>query len=983
VTGFSSTSPARIILVLLSSSDTRDDRRSRLPLTYGTLTAMRRHEGGAGVGFRLLGPLEVVRDGQALSIGGARQRGLLALLLLHANELVGRERLIDGLWGDEPPETAPNSLQVAVHALRKLLGSDRIVTRGRGYVLRVEPGESDLERFERLVERARGEKPVAAADTLREALSLWRGPALADLPDAPFARAERERLDEIRLSALELRLEADLGAGRHDELVAELEALVAQQPFRERLRRLLMLALYRAGRQAEALEAYQQARRAFVEELGIEPTPALQELERAILRQDPALAAPAPAPKTNVPAPLTPLIGRQLELAAATALLRGGDVRLLTLTGPGGIGKTRLAVEIARELLADFRDGVCFVDLSPLRDAALVGPQILRALDVAEQPGRTAVATLKEALREQELLLLLDNFEQVDEAGPVVTELLASAPEVKSLVTSRAVLHVSGEHEYPLPPLPLPDLARGRADALPRNDAVELFAARARAVAPAFKLTAANSPAVAAICVALDGLPLAIELAAARTRVLSPDELLERFERLELLVAGPRDAPARQQTLRATLDWSFELLAAEEQQFYARLAVFSGGWTLEAAEAVCATGLEDLSSLSDKSLVRREDTDEAVPRFRMLETIREYALERLEESGEAERLRRRHAEYFRELAEQAARETGAGASTASVYGRLESDLDNLRAALTWADGAGASELALGIAGALKLFWRVRGHLGEGRRWLETALEHARGETTPARARALEAVGALAQRSGDYAEAKAFWQEGLDIWRALGDERGVARSLGDLASVFDLEGDADQALPLYEESAELFRRLGLEYELAPVVSNHGDCLMSLGRLEEAGALFEEAVELCRASGREEQLVISMFNRGRVSALQDRHGDAAELFKDALRGARDLGYREMTAYCLKGIAEVLAAQGEASPSAHLLGASDQLFDELGAHVEAIERDTYERAVESLKAELGVEPFTAAHTEGRSMPLEHAVAMATGASPTRVSG
>jgi predicted ATPase/DNA-binding SARP family transcriptional activator len=944
---------------------------------------MRRHAPGAGADFRLLGPLEVARDGRALAIGGARQRALLALLLLHANELVPRERLIDGLWGEEPPETAPNALQVAVHALRKLLGRERIVTRGQGYLLRVEPGELDLERFERLVERARAEGPAAAAETLREALALWRGRALGDLADPPFAWAERERLDELRLAALEQRLEADLALGRHAELVAELEALSGEHPYRERLRQLLMLALYRTGRQAEALEVYQQARRTLVDDLGIDPTPELQELERAILRHDPALAVPAPRPKTNVPAPLTPLVGRQLELTAVTALMRSNDLRLLTLTGPGGIGKTRLAVHAALELLADFRDGVFFVDLSPLRDADLVAQQILGALEVAEQPGRPVAATLKEALREKQLLLVLDNFEHVVEAGPLVTELLASAAGVKSLVTSRAVLHVSGEHEYPVPPLPLPEVARGGAEPLARNEAVKLFAARARAVAHGFQVTPENAPSVAAICVALDGLPLAIELAAARTRMLPPEAMFERLsERLDLLTAGPRDAPARQRTLRAALDWSFELLDAEERRLFARVAVFSGGCILEAAEAVCDARVDVLSSLVDESLVRREETHDAEPRFRMLETIREYALERLEDSGETERLGRRHADYYRALVEAAAEETRMGAGAAGVYARLESDLDNLRGALAWADAAGASELALEIAGALKLFWRVRGHLGEGRRWLETALAHAGDDATPARARALEAVGALAQRSGDYAAARAFWQQGLDHWRTLGDERGVARCLGDLASAFDLEGDAEQAIPLYEESAELSRRLGLEYELAPVVSNLGDCLMSQGRLDEAATLFEEAVELCRATGREEQLVISLFNRGRVSALQGRYAHAAELFAAALGGARELGYREMIAYSLKGIGEVLAAQGDAGASARLLGVSDELFDELAAHVETIERQTYERTVEQLKATLGDEAFASAYAEGRALPLEDAVSMAARASPAAAS-
>jgi predicted ATPase/DNA-binding SARP family transcriptional activator len=928
---------------------------------------------GARVELRLLGPLEVERDRRVLAVGGPRQRALLALLLLHANTVVPRDRLIDALWGERPPETAANSLQVAVHALRKLLGADRIVTHGPGYLLRVEEGELDLQRFEELVERARNEAPAAAAASLREALALWRGPPLSELGEAPFAETERARLDQLHHGALEERIAVDLELGRHAELLPELEGLVAAHPYRERLRRECMLALYRSGRQAEALEVYRHARRTLVDELGIEPGAELQELERAILRQDPALALPASRAKSSIPAPLTPLVGRRLEVAALTSLARSGQARLLTLTGPGGTGKTRLALEAAWELVSDFGDGVFFVDLAPLTDPALVPGQILGALQLDEQPGRPVAETLKKALRTQQTLLVLDNFEGVIDAGPLVTELLAAAPGLKALVTSRVVLHLSGEHEYPVPPLALPDLEHDPLESIARNEAVELFTARARAVSPAFALTEANARVLAAICVALDGLPLAIELAAARTRVLAPEAMLERLEsRLDLLAAGPRDAPARQRTLRATLDWSFELLDGEDQRLLATLAVFSGGATLEAAESVCAADLGGLSSLVDKSLLRREEPSEAEPRYRMLETIREYALERLQQHSDAEQLRRRHAEHFCAVAERAAEKLRAGEPSSEVYARIETDLDNIRAALRWAHSA-APELMLLLAGTLKLFWRVRGHLSEGRRWLDEALAHS-AEATPGRARALEAAGALAQRRGDYASAKELWQEGLDIWRGLDDEEGVARALGDLASVFDLEGNAKEAIPLYEESAALLRRLGLEYELAPVVSNLGDCLMSQGRLDEAGTLFQEAVELCRASGREEQLVISMFNRGRVSALQGRHADAAGLFNEALGGARDLGYREMIAYCLKGIGEVLAAQGQASASARLLGASDELFAELGAHVEAIERDTYERTIEHLKAGLGDDAFAAAYDEGRSMPLEHAVTMAT---------
>ena len=927
----------------------------------------------ARLGFRLLGALEVELGDRVLPVGGRRQQAVLALLLLHANSVVPRDRLIDALWGERPPETAANSLQVAVHGLRRVLGAERIVTRGRGYLLRVEPGELDLQRFDELVGRARGEPAAAAAGTLREALALWTGPVLSDLSEAPFAAAERPRLEELRLAALEERIAADLVLGRDAELVPELEALTAEHPYRERLRREQMLALYRSGRQADALEAYRQVRRTFVDELGIEPGTELQELERAILRQDPSLALPDAQARSNIPAPLTPLVGRRLELAALTSLVRSGDARLLTLTGPGGTGKTRLALECAWELISDLSDGVVFVDLAPITDPALVAPQILRALELDEQPGTPVVETLKEVLRGRHVLLVLDNFERVLDAGPLVTQLLTAAPELKALVTSRVVLHLSGEHEYPVPPLALPDLERAGVETLERSEAVELFVARARAVSPAFRLTAENVRVVAALCVALDGLPLAIELAAARTRLLAPEAMLELLQnRLELLTAGPRDAPARQRTLRATLDWSFELLDRGEQRVLAELAVFAGGSTLEAAEAVCGTDLGGISSLVDQSLVRREEADGGEPRYRMLETIREYGLERLHDRGDVERLSRRHAEHFRDVAERALVQLRTGQPSSEVYERLEAELDNFRAALGWAEPA-APELMLELAGLLKLFWRVRGHLDEGRRWLESALAGGAAAGTPGRARALEAAGALAQRRGDYASAKELWREGLETWRSLGDDEGVARALGDIASVLDLEGDAERAIPLYEESADLLRRLGLAYELGTVVSNLGVCLMSQGRLDEAASLYAEAVDLCRASGRDEQLVISLFNLGRVSLLQRREEAAGERFEEALEAARGLGYREMIAYALKGIGEVLAARGEAEPAARLLGASDRLFAELGAHMEATEQVTYDGTVEYLKRMLGAEAYVGAHVAGEALPLEEALALA----------
>jgi predicted ATPase/DNA-binding SARP family transcriptional activator len=632
------------------------------------------------VEFRILGPLEVLDDhGRPLILGGAKQRALLAVLLLHAGQVVSAERLVDELWGEEPSERARSVLQVHVANLRKVLEPARprrsavgvLRTQPPGYLVEVGHDDLDLGRFERLAEQGRAAlaagDPEEAAGLLRAALELWRGPALADVVLKANGQGEVARLEERRLAALEDRIQAELAAGRHHELVGELEALIVAHPLRERLHGQLLLALYRSGRQAEALAGYRRMRETLAEELGIDPSRPLQELERAILAQDPTLdwvpaaanadqpaAVVQPMPRrrpSTLPVPPTPLVGREQALAEVTALVRQGDARLVTLTGVGGTGKTRLALQAAAELAGAFPDGAWFVALAPVADPQLVLPTLAQTLGVKEAGGQPLDERLREDLHARRLLVVLDNFEHLLAAAPAVTGLLAACPNLSVLATSRAALRVSGEQIYEVPPLAVPDLdaldddaaLEACADGLLANHAVALFVARARAVRPGFALTAANAAAVATVCARLDGLPLALELAAARVRLLSAQDLQARLERrLELLTGGPRDLPARQQTLRATLDWSYDLLDSAEQRLLARLAVFAGGCTLAAAEAVGGADgdpgwsvLDGLTGLVANSLLSRDDQDQARrgaaegaeptegSRLRLLETVRE------------------------------------------------------------------------------------------------------------------------------------------------------------------------------------------------------------------------------------------------------------------------------------------------------------------------------------------------------------------------
>jgi predicted ATPase/DNA-binding SARP family transcriptional activator len=1118
---------------------------------------------------RILGPLEVVSGGSSLTLGGQKQRAVLAILATRANTVVSADELIEWLWSESPPATATTTVQVYVSRLRKLIGADHIATTGGGYVLRIEPDQLDRARFDQLAARGRelrkADEPMKASAALADALSLWRGPALADFAYESWAQSDIARLEEQRISCLEERLEADLACGRDSDLVGELEALVVAHPLRERLRGQLMLALYRAGRQAEALEAYQEARSTLVDELGIEPSPELQELNRKILTQEiesvappshtrmptgtvtllatdieastqllselgpleyaealaehrrmlrsvfaaydgvevdtqgdafliafarasDAVAAASEAQRglrggqfrvrmglhsgeplltaegyvgidvhqaarvvsaghggqvlisqatqalldssvelldlgdhrlkdltaaqrlyqlgaehfpplktlhqTNLPVQPTPFIGRKEELAQVLELL--SHARLVTLTGAGGSGKTRLALQAAAELVEAYQQGIWWIALAALKDPDLVEPTIARVVGA-----KNGVA---EHLRGQKTLLLLDNFEHLLDAAPRISALLSEAPDVRVLTTSRERLGIAAEQEYSVPTL---------VDA----EAVALFIARARQLKPDFQ----PDSAVNEICRRLDGLPLAIELAAARTKVLAPDQILKRLGRsLDLLTVGARDSPERQRTLRATIEWSYDLLDDAESHLFASLAVFAGSFSLEAAEEVCGAELDTLASLVDKSLLRERAYAWGEPRFSMLETVREYALERLEEGGSAQESRQRQAAYFLELAERAEPEIW-GPKQEAWFERLEREHGNLWAALSWSIESGDAESALRVAGALEPFWEARGHIAEGRRWLAEALATAPASAAAVRAKALFGASRLAGIHGELAYEQELLEESVALHSKGDDQRGLIFSLSHLGSVSFWRGDKERGRALGEESVELARELGDKWSLGMALNNFGCTLMEDGDSVRARQLMEESLHLRREIGEKRGVAVSASSLAEL-ALSEADGERAtplleealvlahdlrylpfiadglahlglarvherdyeharSLFEESLERCQDMGNKKTASLCLSGLAAVAAAHGEALRAARLWGAAAALREETGTGPSPPERSLDERCLATARAGLGEQAWRAAAAGEQAMArtLDQAVAYALEAAPT----
>ncbi len=883
--------------------------------------------------FRILGPLEVADGERVVDLGGPRERALLARLLISPNLVVSADRLADDLWSGEPPAHWLPTLRVYVSRLRGALGAGAVLTEPSGYRLGLAAGQLDADEFERLAAAARRDladgRAEAAAAGLRRALGLWRGPALSGVADLPFARADAARLEEARLSAVEDWVEAELGCGNHAGMAAELDGLVTSYPLRERLRGQRMRALYRCGRQADALRAYQELRAYLSDELGLEPSVALRGLESAILRQDPALdwqappsASPAPPASGppepaardpgpppaagraggRLPAETTSFIGREADLAAVGKLLAAG--RLVTLTGPGGSGKTRLARQAGAAVAAGQPDGVWLVDLAPVGGPELVAPAVAAALEVREEPDRPLAGIIADRLRDSEALLIADNCEHVvDEAAELVAALLAACPALRILATSQTRLGVPGEAVWPVPPLSVPPLTGGGLAVVAEAESVRLLCDRAALARPGFSLTAGNAADIGEICRRLDGIPLAIELAAARLSTLTPAQLAARLgNRFGVLTGGSRTALARHRTLRAAISWSHELLGQQEQACFRRLAVFAGGCTIDAAEAVCADAglpaeavLETVTSLVDWSLLTTEERCGAM-RYGMLESVRQYAREQLVQAGEDDQLSRRHLAWLLDLAGRADLD---GTDQSAWLDRLEADHGNFRAGLEWALAARQFDSALALAGGLATFWAMRGHVGEGRRWVSAALSAAAAHDDPrARATALDGAAQLAFAHGDLAAQQDYLRESLGIWRGLGQAAHVAECLSELGVAAHIRGEPGAAKSLLDQALESARLAGDQRQTAMALNGLG--LLALhDDPPRAAGYYEESLACIRQVGDLRQTTIVLGNLAVAVRHQGRIDLARARMEEQLACARELGDRKLIGWALTNL------------------------------------------------------------------------------------
>jgi predicted ATPase/DNA-binding SARP family transcriptional activator len=976
--------------------------------------------------LRFLGACEVTVHGRPLPpLRYRKELWLLALLALRHDREVARDGLAALFWPDAEESQALYYLRRSLSNLRRALGSEarRLLTpTPRTVRLDLSGAYCDLLACDAALAQAAAS--TAPEEPLQQAISLHRGPFLPDCLEE-WALTERNQREQSHFAALERLAQITREKGDPAAAVRWLRLLVAADPYRESAACALLQALADSGDRAAMQQVYQELRLRLRNDLNAAPAPETEALYQRLNRRGAhppsgLSAPPVPAPgarppkrasgaprvrgphlppsQRHLPVPLTDLIGREQEIEEVVGHL--GHCRLVTLFGAGGVGKTRLAIAVAERVLPRFPDGVWFIDLAPLTEASLVAEATAMALGLREEEGRSPEERLTEALTARGLLLVLDNCEHVlDTCAALCYHLLSTCPGLRVLATSRHVLRVEGEQVYPVPSLALPpaevmDARRGLSGAekdaasLLEYEGIRLFVQRAVQASPTFKLDRRSGAAVAEICRHLDGIPLAIEMAAARVRSLSVSEINTRLsDRFRLLTRGNRAALPRQQTLRSALDWSYDLLNAEERDLLRRLAVFAGGCTLEGAAAVIRQGdadacLEPLASLVDKSLVVYEDGE--YPRYRMLETVREYAREKLDGSGEWRAVRNQHRDWYLQLAEQAEGQMRGSGQEATLVACLEAALDNFRAVLAWCEeeadahpDSAAAEAGLRLATALFWFWMNRGYLTESLQWLEGAL--ARGGQLPPglRASALMRAAHLAYARGDrdrsitfHKAARREYEKALALARATGDRREIAWTLLSMADATDDDGDQDATWSLCVEARPLFEELDEPVGLAEALRWLASVAMKRGDRRAARPLLEERLAICRKLGESDSLIHTLGGLGHLERDEGDYARARAYYQESLLLRQKLGHQFALAQSLEDFAVLAGCERRAERAIHLLGAGEAFCETLGARPPVAVAEEYERTVAEGRAVLGEAAFAAVWAEGRAMSLEQAV-------------